>query len=480
MARLAVLRLGQLRPRGRALARPAGVQRLPHARAVGPAGRRSGRGPPPLLLAARRLARAERALEAGRPRPAESRSAGVRGARVAALAARLCLGRRVGSQARGRSRRRWTAAPRQRCLSRDRDAAHAAAVARRRTTPRGPRARRRERGVRRRPSRGRPRLRRARDPAPGAARGARGPRGERPRASGRRRGVAADAPRRPARGDDGCWAAVRPASSRRGTRLLRREPERDGLRRLAPARVSREGGGSPRSAGLGARRDRERARGRRGPGRGPPAARARRVARRADARSGRPRRTAVALCRDLWVGCARLGLVVSDLRRGRPGPARSDRDAEARLVDDARRRGRAALRGHRALRRPLRAAARSGLRLAARPRRRARERTRRAERPLSRYTLEPPVPGQAGPGAAAGGERAGSRGHEPAGEPDPRPRSSRGPVEAVPRHQRRERGLQAFRRVRLAAHGFGPARSGDAHAAPRAGGGRAAKAGEQR
>ena len=142
-----------------------------------------------------------------------------------------------------------------------------------------------------------------------------------------------------------------------------------------------------------------------------------------------------------------IGLVVRDLRRGRPGPARSDRDAEARLLDDARRRGRAALRGHRALRRPLRAAVRSGLRLAARPRRRARERTRRAERPLSRYTLEPPVPGQAGPGAAAGGERAGSRGHEPAGEPDPRPRSSRRPVEEVPRHQRRERGLQAFRRV---------------------------------
>ncbi len=207
----------------------------------------------------------------------------------------------------------------------------------RRAPARGPRARRRECRVRRRPSQRRSRLRRARDPAPGAARGARRPRGERPRPSGRRRRAAADAPRRPARGDDGCRAAVRPAPPRGGTRLLRREPERDGLRRLAAARVPREGGGSARPAGLGSRRDGERARGRRGPGRGPPAARARRVARRADLRSGSRRRTALALCRDLWVARARLGLVVRDLRRGRPGPARSDRDEEPRLVDDARR-----------------------------------------------------------------------------------------------------------------------------------------------
>ena len=150
---LPVLRLRELRPRRRALARPARAQRLPHARAVDPAVGRARRRRAPLLLPPRRLVRPQAAVAAPRPRAAEPGSAGLRGDRACGCGDAATLGCRSGrrlADARvedgrirlGRGRYRALVLPRTRLMPR------------RRAPARGARARARRRDARR-PARGR-------------------------------------------------------------------------------------------------------------------------------------------------------------------------------------------------------------------------------------------------------------------------------------------------------------------------------------
>ena len=157
-----------------------------------------------------------------------------------------------------------------RLLPRARGSADAVPVARGGAPARGPRRARRDRDPRGRPSRGRAGLRCARGAAAGAARRARSARrGQRAAAlalrtpgarAGRRRRRSAAGARRPSRARRMTDAGLQLVRRRRAARprLLRREPRRGGLRRLAAARDAGACRGPARPAGGGAARERPR------------------------------------------------------------------------------------------------------------------------------------------------------------------------------------------------------------------------------